>query len=120
MKREFLAKADFGFSRQSNLLGLPTSDVGMAMPRDGWHPLMKTNHVSPHPVYGSVYGDLFYHHCAGSRGIGFRAAGSYEHVIAKAEHRKIYDMITTKLLNNPRRFIDGLRGVNARVSGEMG
>ncbi len=119
MKRGFLKSANFGFSRGPNLLGLEVSDVGAAMPRelDGkqiWYPLIKTNKVAPHPLYASVYGDLFYHHCAGSRGIGFRANsfGFYDHIIwPRRVHRQVYGEVTTELAAAPRRFINRLRGV---------
>lgn len=119
MKREFLKHADFDFNRGPNLLGRSVSDVGAAMPQilDGkqvWYPLIKTNKVSPHPLYASVYGDLFYHHCAGSRGIGFRANsfGFYDHIIApRRAHRQTYVEVTKSLAAAPRRFINSLRGL---------
>lgn len=121
MKREFLKAANFDFLKMANLLGHVVADVGMAMPqiinnKQAWYPLLKTNFVAPHPVYASIYGDLFYHHCAGSRGSTFRADnyGFYDHIIERSEHRKIYRRLTAQLVARPRRFIEWLRGVGER------
>lgn len=117
MKREFLEFADFDFKKTTNLLGIEVSDVGMAMPiqlhKQVWYPLLKTNYLSPHPLYFSIYGDLFYHHCAGSRGLGFRSAsyGFYDHLPIKRNHRKIYKEHTARLFRRPRQFINSLRGL---------
>lgn len=117
MKREALNIVNFDFNVITNLLGINISDVGAAMPQsvDGrqvWLPLIKTNYISPHPVYASIYGDLFYHHCAGSRGIGFRSAqyDFYKHIIDRQSHKIIYQNVTKELLSAPRRYIAKLRG----------
>lgn len=121
MTRDFLDQANFDFRQAPNLLGTWVSDVGAAMPKVAgggqvWHPLVKTNYVAPHPVYASIYGDLFYHHCAGSRGLGFRAnsSGFYNHLFARNDHKKIYNRVTALLQARPRAFIDGLRGMRQR------
>jgi hypothetical protein len=80
------------------------------------YPLLKTNYISPHPVYASIYGDIFYHHCAGSRGAGVRCAGYYQHMITLPQQKKIYNKVTQQLRKNPKKFIDALRGVQSRVS----
>jgi len=117
MKREALEIVDFNFSRINNLLGIDISDVGAAMPqsinnRQVWLPLIKTNYLCPHPVYASIYGDLFYHHCAGSRGLGFRSAqyAFYKHILDQRLHKKIYQDLTSTLLSSPRLYIAELRG----------
>lgn len=126
MRVEFLDRVDFSFKRVENLLGVSVSDVGAAMSqrqeRQIWYPLIKTNYLSPHPLYASVYGDLFYHHCAGSRGLGFRgnSFSFYDHIIDKADHRKIYLRITSQLLSRPRQFINSLRGVELRAINKAG
>jgi hypothetical protein len=121
MKAEFLDQVNFGFDRTANLLGVGVSDVAAAMPQylndqQIWYPLIKTNYLSPHPLYATVYGDLFYHHCAGSRGLGFRANsfGFYGHIFTKKTHRIIYNQVTAHLLQNPRGFVDDLRGIRLR------
>ena len=111
-----LSDLDFGFTPSKNLLGNSNSDVGSALTMDGCYPLMKTNYISPHPVYASIYGDMFYHHCAGSRGTGVRCADYYRHMISLPQQRKIYLKITQQLRKNPKKFIDALRGVQSRVS----
>lgn len=118
MCREFLKHVNFNHTIIDNMIGISISDVGSGMPQyiDNkliWHPLLKTNYISPHPVYASIYGDMFYHHCAGSRGIGFRASkyNFYNHIMDKKEHMKIYEKATTNLLYNPCRYIDKLRGI---------
>lgn len=117
MKREAVDIIDFNFQRINNLLGVNISDVGTAMPqivggKQAWLPLIKTNYLCPHPVYASIYGDLFYHHCAGSRGIGFRSARSefYKHFIDHNSHKIIYQNLTRALIRSPRRYIKKLRG----------
>ncbi len=123
MAASFLEYANFNFSKIKNLLGLEIADVGTAMPvvvagRPIWYPLPKTNYIAPHPVYASIYGDLFYHHCAGSRGLGFRAGGYrfYDHILDQPEHRKIYSSLTTQLVRQPRHYLDKLRGVGRRAA----
>jgi len=118
MCRGFLKYVNFSHTIVENMIGVSVSDVGSGMPQyiDNkliWHPLLKTNYISPHPVYASIYGDMFYHHCAGSRGIGFRASkyNFYDHIITRKEHMKIYEKVTTNLLYNPCRYIDKLRGI---------
>lgn len=120
-RRAFLQRADFGFRPHNNLLGTEVSDIGSAMPQIAnekqlWFPLLKSNYLSPHPVYASIYSDLFYHHCAGSRGIGFRGAslGYYTHTHSRSDHRRIYEEVTRKLLTSPSGFIDMLRGIGTR------
>lgn len=121
MSREFLDLANFDFRQSPNLLGIWVSDVGAAMPKIAggaqvWHPLLKTNYTVPHPLYASIYGDLFYHHCAGSRGLGFRANSyrCYDHLFDRRAHKKIYSRVTAQLQARPREFIDGLRGMRQR------
>lgn len=118
MKREALDIVDFDFHRINNFLGIDISDVGTAMPtilgdKQIWHPLIKTNYISPHPVYASIYGDLFYHHCAGSRGIGYRSSQYkfYKHtIINQRSNTEIYNELTDKLFSSPFQYISLLRG----------
>lgn len=110
-----LDKVNFGFGRNMNLLGDRVNDVGGSLKMEQCYPLMKTNYVSPHPVYASIYGDIFYHHCAGSRGAGVRCSKYYRHMITLPQQRKIYGNVTQQLRKNPKRFIDALRGVQSRV-----
>lgn len=118
IRRSFVDYIDFGFKARSNLYGQTISDVGTAMPQsvDGvmaWVPLLRTNKWNPHPVCFGVYGDLFYHHGAGSRGPrpGFRVIGTgvYSHVLKRQEHRKIYNQMTERLRKRSHNFIGQLR-----------
>jgi len=38
-------------------------------------PLQRSNKVNYHPIVGGIYGDVIYHHGAGSRNAWFRTAG---------------------------------------------
>jgi hypothetical protein len=114
LPKDHLYDLDFGSERNVNLLGEYVNDVGGALHLEHCFPLLKTNYISPHPVYASIYGDVFYHHCAGSRGAGVRCAGYYRHMISLAQQRKIYDKVTQQLKNDPVSFIDALRGVESR------
>lgn len=117
-KREALKIIDFGFAVRYNLLGIKISDVCSSMPQGEkenklWVPLIKTNVWSPHPLFAAIYGDLFYHHGAGSRGLGVRMAGLriYDHILKRpGDHRKIYNKLTFELKENPKKFINKLRG----------
>ncbi|MHA1290888.1 MAG: hypothetical protein ACTSPB_26175, partial [Candidatus Thorarchaeota archaeon] len=100
-----------------NLVGDKVSDVSVTS--DGitnnginCYPLLKTNNCSPHPVYASIYGDIFYHHCAGSRGAGVRCGDYYRHMITDQQQKKIYSKITDLLRKDPTEFINVLRSVD--------
>jgi len=120
MARNVVEWADFGGSNKYyNLLGQSVNDVGCGMDqgkRSGrlWLPLMKTNMWSPHPLFASIYGDLFYHHGAGSREPGIRLAGLgvYDHILKRQDHRKIYNRVTRELKRDPDGFIGRLRGLD--------
>jgi hypothetical protein len=72
----------------TNLLGVACKDATLvdqtiAFDPNGkqiWLPLLRTNSVNFHPIIGAVYGDIFYHHGAGSRPPRFRAVshGAYD------------------------------------------
>lgn len=110
-----LPNLDFGFALSIDLLGKSNSDVGSAMGMESCYPLMKTNYISPHPVYASIYGDCFYHHCAGSRGTGIRCANYYRHMITMQQQKKIYSKVTEQLQKRPKSFINQLRGTRSRT-----
>lgn len=122
MKREFLEHVDFGYDYRTNLLGDTVTDVGSAMPQSvngemAWVPLIKTNGWAPHPVFCAVYGDLFYHHGAGTRaftkpgfpGVRVLTSGIHSHLFNEDEHGKIYNRMTELLEEDPAEFIDRLR-----------
>lgn len=119
MKRSFLEFVNFGYYKRSNLFGDIIQDVGTAMPQTidnsmAWVPLLKTNVWSPHPIYFSIYGDLFYHHCGGSRrpggrGVAVRGLSTGTYSAMRYEHGKIYDKITSMLIDNSEKLISDLR-----------
>lgn len=113
--KESLPDLDFGFFKTTNLLGNNGSDIGSGLEIDDCFPLLKTNYISPHPVYASIYGDCFYHHCAGSRGAGIRCADYYRHMITMQQQKKIYGKVTEQLQKRPKSFINQLRGVRSRT-----
>jgi hypothetical protein len=49
--------------------------------RIGWHPILRTNKIDLHPVWFGIYGDIVYHHGAGSRTPMSRLdASTYSHL----------------------------------------
>lgn len=112
---ESLSDLNFGFRKITNLLGENNTDIGSALQIGDCFPLLKTNYISPHPVYASIYGDCFYHHCAGSRGAGIRCADYYRHMITMQQQKKIYNKITEQLQKRPKSFINQLRGIRSRT-----
>jgi hypothetical protein len=56
---------------RTNLLGMAFEELGLDPAFAGGEPrvlpLLRSNAVNPHPVLAAVYGDVFYHHGAGSR-----------------------------------------------------
>ena len=113
--RASLPNLDFGFFKTQNLLGNSNSDIGSGLEVSDCFPLMKTNYISPHPVFASIYGDCFYHHCAGSRGAGVRCSDYYRHMITMQQQKKIYSKVTEQLQKRPKNFINQLRGIRSRT-----
>jgi hypothetical protein len=64
--------------RWKNSAGNLVTDVGgnllMKLNEAGmpWHPLLRSNAVNVHPLFFGIYGDLVYHHGAGSRKLSSR------------------------------------------------
>lgn len=75
-------------------------------------PLVRSNVVSPHPVWASVYHHLFYHHGAGSRVARTRstAAGYFDHYLDPDEHQRIEGELFQELQAEPEAFIGRLLG----------
>lgn len=101
---------NFRFIKSTNLLGDDVNDI--SCDKCSFYPLLKTNYISPHPVYASIYGDIFYHHCAGSRALETRSANYYRYLIDVNSQKKIYTRVTSRLRDNPEEFINMLRGLN--------
>jgi hypothetical protein len=118
IRGEYIDKHLFTFRRQStyvpSLKGEEVFDIGTAFKTDfdGKHilfPLLRSNFINPHPILGAIYGDLFYHHGAGSRPPFFRSNGYWEKCCPA-----LYDSGRWKCFKwfkkDPERFIARLRG----------
>jgi hypothetical protein len=109
---------DFAPSFQyRNLLGEPALDLGSALPREHWFPLIRSNRCNVHPVLAAVYYDVFYHHGGGSRRVFLRSVmqGYYEHLVgdADAEEKQAF----AALQQDPEGFIRRLRGIDMPATG---
>lgn len=92
----------FEISTMTNLLGNSFSElIGVG---DGYFPLFRTNKINYHPVAYGVYYDVFYHHGAGSRYMGFRSDRYY--------NPKCADIAIERI---DQKFIDTLRNGNGFV-----
>ena len=97
----------------ANAYGVEERDVQLTAPaREAVLPLMRSNRVSPHPVFGGVYGHLFYHHGAGSREPVTRSmlAHAFDHYIPPARHAQIEARLYQELLRDPVRLMARLTG----------
>lgn len=82
---------NFNMRPQINMLGdlfteLSTNYVDFD--RD-FLPMVRTNKINFHPLFGGIYGHMFYHHGAGSRSAAqtrLSASGMYDHFIKKESH----------------------------------
>lgn len=89
-----------------NLVGWTTRDIVCAGDTDEWFPLLKSNRVNKHPLLGSIYYDLFYHHGAGSRKFNMRSLYYYDSVIhAYPSAESLFE----ELKSDPESFITSIR-----------
>lgn len=100
--------------RMTNLMGEEVQDIGTGFKTevDGkavFFPLMRSNYVNVHPMLAAVYGDLFYHHGAGSRIPWFRSTAYWSKVLP--EQYKTGLNAYQRLINNPEGFLKRLRGI---------
>jgi hypothetical protein len=91
---------DFRPGPGTSLAGLPREDVGSRLPaeRNGkplMLPLIRTNAWNPHPIFGAVYGDAFYHHGAGSRPASSTGLGFYGELDGEAISARLLDWLRT-------------------------
>ncbi len=97
-----------------NLLWKDVADVGTHLWGDigKFMPLVRSNRLSPHPVFAAVYGHLFYHHGAGSREPVTRSmlAGVYDHYIEDYRHAEIEGRLFDELVRDPQRLMNRLTG----------
>jgi hypothetical protein len=105
-------RIDFVPRDYQNLLGRMVRDTGSAMAKLEVLPLIRTNVVSPHPLFGAIYQHLFYHHGAGSRGVGTRLlrSGTLDHVMDDGEHRRVTSQLFDELDGDQEAFVCRLMG----------
>src|SRR5262249_24076641 len=104
----------FGFcqSQERNLLGFAFEDVTCRLIRDAdgkqlWLPMTRTNIANPHPVFVAIYGGLFYHHGAGSRGPQLRVVNmrQFDHLMPRSAHAEIEQALYRDLCADPVQFL---------------
>lgn len=110
------ARLSFAPTSHTNLAGYRLDDVGCGVSVwDGdahvFFPLLRTNRWNPHPVLGAVYGDLFYHHGAGSRTARFRAemVGYFANMLAQ-ENAELETSLFQRLEQDPDALLAKLAG----------
>lgn len=108
-----LDRLEFAVAPYTNVYGRPARALQLtAPPRDVVLPLLRSNRVSPHPVYGGVYGHLFYHHGTGGMPATTRPAmhHSFDHYIPAERHAQIEARLYQELLRDPVRLMARLTG----------
>jgi len=94
-----------------NLIGEKMLDNGSCIPMDDTFPLMRSNRYNPHPIFGGIYYDLFYHHCCGSRTDGAQTratkSGYFEHYAIN--HDLIEEMLFNSLKKDPIAYLKKLK-----------
>jgi hypothetical protein len=118
IRGEHIDKHLFTFRRQTtyidSLKGEAVFDIGtnFKVKYEEKHilfPLLRSNFINPHPILAAIYGDLFYHHGAGSRPPYFRSNGYWEKccpALYDSGRWKCFQWIT----KDPEAFIAKLRG----------
>jgi hypothetical protein len=104
-------------ARVKNLLQTNMQDNSCGMPIEKCYPLLKSNVVSPHPVFAIIYNHLFYHHGSGARFPKTRAItqGYFDHYISQKAHAVRHKMLFEKLFENPDEFIHWLAGTKEDI-----
>lgn len=104
---------EFKFRTQYNLLGEPVSDMGTTYPDSDadFLPLVRTNKLNFHPLFGGVYGHMFYHHGAGSRvadRIRLGESGMCDHYIPRGMHGTVEANMFSALEADPAGYLSRL------------
>jgi hypothetical protein len=104
---------EFRTEVQRNVLGMEFREL-VAASKVPVLPLLRTNVWNPHPMLAGVYGDVIYHHGAGSRGLFFRVveAGYFDHMIPRSAHAELADQLYAALVRNPDSLLEHLAGTN--------
>lgn len=114
VKRDALHKQWFDLSLGTvvNLMGTSINDVGGKLPLKECYPLLRSNYFNAHPIFGAIYGHMFYHHTCGTRPKGMLTRGIMEdtssHYIDK--HWEIEEVLFNKLKNESEVLIDKFLG----------
>ncbi len=102
----FMGRSNVRFSVSDgvNLLGRKFQDTMSNVTE--FFPLLRSNKVNRHPILGGVYWNSFYHHGAGSRGLGFRLfdSGYYDNI----DHKSIEEALFQELTHDPDKFLDAI------------
>ena len=102
---------EFKLRTQLNLLGEPTTDLATnyADFDTDFLPLIRTNKINYHPLFGGIYGHLFYHHGAGSRvadNTRVALSGMYDHFVDSRSHVTVESAMFNALMSNPASYLN--------------
>ena len=95
------ANIKFEYKEMLNLLFERYEDIRLSNIKP--FPLIRTNKINYHPLFGAIYGNLFYHHGCGSREKQTRMTLS--NYFANMSHDKIEEEIFEKISTNPEMFL---------------
>lgn len=107
----------FNASAYTDAYGQPRKAVQLTRPT-AVLPLLRSNRVSPHPLFGGVYDNLFYHHGDEGRGAMVHASvapRSMDHYLPAARHAQIEVRLYQELLRDPVRLMARLTGTTETV-----
>lgn len=115
-KKDALQKEWFDLSHGTtmNLMNHPIHDVGGKLPLKECFPLMRTNRFNAHPIFGAIYGHIFYHHTCGSRPKTLLTRGILMEQITSnymgENHWEIEETIFKELIQSPDKLLNKLLG----------
>jgi hypothetical protein len=116
--RCFLVYSRAGFRRHAfdfSRVGRVDSGGGISAEleagRFAWHPMRRSNAHDYHPLIGGIYGDLIYHHGAGSREPRFRMnAGLWDAATHWRREQATHRILMGRLFDRSDDFLAELRG----------
>jgi hypothetical protein len=96
-----------------NPLGDTVEDITVTSPqiRDSLIPLIRTNKINYHPLFGGTYGRMFYHHGAGNLGSDLTrvaTSGMCDHFIPEKGHSKIEEAMFARVQDTPKEYLNEL------------
>ena len=105
--------AEFDLRTDINLLGNIVTDLAVShVDFDNYFiPLLRSNKVNHHPLFGGIYNHLFYHHGAGSRladltRVGM--SGMHDHYISNTSHAAVEAAMYSSLSTDPKSYLNKL------------